>query len=65
MYFPFPSPDYGTGLGYDNCASFAIDVIATGKTDVGTSFMQTLASPSLSIQAANLSFGGSDFKGSI
>ena len=65
MYFPFPSLDYGTGLGYDNCASFAIDIIATGKTDAGTSFMQALASPSLSIQAANLSFGGSDFKGSV
>jgi len=65
LYSPMATFEAGTGLGIDNCASFAIDVIATGKTDVGSSVAQVLQSPALSCRAANISFGGSDFKGTL
>lgn len=64
-YSPVPTFDAGTGIGADNCASFAIDVIATGKTDLGTSQAQMIASPAGACTAANIAFGGSDFKGSV
>lgn len=55
--------DLGQETDTDNCASFAIDVVAAGKADIGSSLVQVLSSPAAMIPAANLTFGGSQIKG--
>lgn len=55
--------DMGWETDTDNCASFAVDVVAAGKADLGSSLVQTLSSPSAMIPAANITFGGSQIKG--
>jgi len=66
MYTVVPQGyDMGMELDTDNCASFAIDVVAAGKADIGSSWIQgaLFASPSVMIPAANITFGGSQIKG--